>query len=252
MSAGPLYGAGGSQLSGSDEGLDPTVVGLRYSERKGFVTGAFFALVMAFGGAAAAASPKSIDYYQSGNTLWEVTTYRSAAEQQQIMDNAAEAGADMMSAEDQSVELEVYATSLPGGGESSGYKLNMYFGAKFSDYVILDMGIGWGSVDSRFQRDARDAHIHLSYFGLPMRLNVAAGPLLVQLRWDWNWLGDWSEHTRDRVDLPGRFTERSTMSHIELGLTTCIFERLMLQAAVTTPTIDSGDFGYRASVGLRF
>lgn len=252
MSISPFYGAGGSDLSGSDSGLDPTVVGLRYSERKGFITGVFFALLMSFAGGVAAASPKSVDYYQSGNTIWEVTTYRSEAEKQALLDETARAADEMMNSEDQSVELELFSKSAPGGGESSGYKLNMYFGVKLNDYFVIDLGLGWGSIDSRFERDGRGVQTHLSYFGLPARLNIAAGPILLQLRYDWNWLGDWSEHKRNKVDEPNRFTERSTMSYAEFSASTCLFERLILQGALTTSTTNFGDLGYRASVGLRF
>ena len=248
----PFYGAGPSQLGVAAEGLDPRVVGLRYSERKGHVTGVFFALLNSVAGGLAASSPKSVESWRSGNYIITRTTYRSEAEKQAMLQATAEASEAMMSAEDQSFDLELYMTSLPGGGEASGYKLNMFFGAEITDSVMLDVGMGFGSVTSRFERDGRDAAIEMSYWGIPMKLNVAAGPVLLWFQWDWNMLGEWSGHEPDKQALPTSYKKQLTRSHLELGLTTVLFERLMLQASVTTPTIDSGEFGFRASAGLRF
>lgn len=128
----------------------------------------------------------------------------------------------------------------------------MYFGVPIADRVVLDVGLGFGSVDSRMVREGREGHVHLSYFGMPMKLNVAAGPFLFYFQWDWNWLGEWSEHTPDTVDQPTHFYERATRSHLELGVQTVLFERLLLQAGVTTPSFPSAVYGYRASVGFRF
>jgi hypothetical protein len=252
MSISPFLGGGASQLGSTDEGFDPTAIGLRYYERKGFITGVFFALMNTVAGSMAASSPKSVNTYRSGNWIITETVYRSEAEKQEMLAQTAAASEAMMSAEDQSFDLEIYSTSLPGGGEVSGYKLNMSFGIELDEAVMLDVGLGFGSVDARMIRDERQANVHLSYFGMPLRLNVAAGPLLIYAGWDWNWLGEWTGHKADLIDEPSRYKKRSTLSHLELGVQTVIFDRLLVQAGVTTPTIDSGDFGYRASVGLRF
>lgn len=252
MSLSPFIGGGASQLGSTRDGFDPFAVGLRYYERKGYITGVFFALMNSLAGSMAASSPKSVRTYRSGNWVVTETTYRSEAEKQQILADTAAASAAMMSAEDQSFELEIFSTSLPGGGEVSGYKLNMSFGLELDERIIIDIGLGFGSVDSRMIRDDRQARVSLSYFGMPVRINVAGGPFLFYFQWDWNWLGDWTGHGPELVDEPTRFTRRSTWSHLELGVQTVVFDRLMLQAGVTTPTITSGDFGYRASVGLRF
>lgn len=252
MAVSPLIGGGASQLGVTREGMEPSVVGLRYTERKGFVTGLFFALINSLAGGMAANSPKSVTSYQSGNYIITETVYRSEAERQAMLQQTAEASAAMMEAENQAVELEIYSRNLPGGSETSGYKLNMYFGMPFNDYFSVDVGLGWGSVDSRMERDGRQGYVHLSYFGMPLKVNVAAGPLLIYFHWEWNWLGEWTEHTPDTVDEADRFKQRSTRSHLELGLQTVLFERLLLQAGLTTPALPSADFGYRASVGFRF
>lgn len=252
MALSPMIGGGASQLGAPTEGLDPGFVGLRYSERKGFVTGMFFALLNSVAGGMAANSPKSVTTYESGNWIITETVYRSEAERQQMLDDTARASDEMMNAEDQSVDLELYATSLPGGGEVSGYKLNLFFGAKFNKYVVLDVGLGWGSADARFTRDDRQAHVHLSYFGIPFRLNVAAGPALIYGSWELNILGEWSGNPANTIDEDKRYTKTSTRSHLELGVKTVLFDRLLLEAGLTTPTLPSFDFGYRASVGIRF
>jgi hypothetical protein len=252
MSVSPFMGGGASQLGSTDAGYDPTAIGLRYYERKGFITGVFFALMNTVAGSMAAASPKSVNTYRSGNWIITETTYRSEAEKQEMLAQTAAASEAMMSAEDQSFDLEIYSTSLPGGGEVTGYKLNMSFGIEIDEAIMLDVGMGFGSVDARMIRDDRQGKVHLSYFGIPFRLNVAGGPFLFYASWDWNILGEWSGHKDDLVDEATRYTKRSTLSHLELGVQTVIFDRLLVQAGVTTPKIDSGDFGYRASVGLRF
>ena len=252
MSLSPFISGGASQLGSTDDGFDPFAVGVRYYERKGFITGMFFALVNSIAGSMAAASPKSVTSYQSGNWIITETVYRSEAEKQQMLEDTAAASEAMMNAEDQSFDLEIFSTGLPGGGEVSGYKLNMYFGMELAEFMTLDIGMGFGSVDSRMVRDDRQANVHLSYFGMPFRLNVAGGPFLFHVQWDWNWLGEWTDHGPDIEDTATYYKRRSTWSHLELGVSTVIFDRLMLQAGITTPTITSGDFGYRASVGLRF
>jgi hypothetical protein len=252
MSISPFIGGGASQLGDTDAGYDPTAIGLRYYERKGFITGVMFALMNTVAGSMAASSPKSVNTYRSGNWIVTETVYRSEAEKQQMLADTAAASEAMMNAEDQSFELEIYSTSLPGGGEVSGYKLNMSFGIEIAEAVMLDVGMGFGSVDARMIRDDRQGKVHLSYFGMPFRLNVAGGPFLFYFAWDWNWLGDWTGHGPEIVDEATRYKRRSTWSHLELGVQTVLFDRLLVQAGVTTPTIDSADFGYRASVGLRF
>lgn len=248
----PFFGVGPSQLGRASEGLDPRVVGIRYSERKGHITGVFFALLNSVAGGLAASSPKSVETYRSGNYIITRTTYRSEAEKREIMRQTEEANEAMLEAEDQSTDFEVYMTSLPGGGEVSGFKLNMFFGAAFNEYVMLDIGMGFGHAVSRLEREGRQSSMTLSYWGLPVKLNVAAGPVLIWLQWDWNWLGTWSDHTPNEQSSDTAYTRHNTGSHLELGLTTCLFERLMLQASVTTPEIDSLEFGFRASLGMRF
>jgi len=248
----PMFGLGASQLGHAPAGFNPRVVGVRYSERKGSVTGVVFAILNTVATALAASSPKSVETYRSGDWIVRRTTYRSAAEQEEIRARGRAASEAMLEAEDQSFELELYATSLPGGGEVSGYKLNLFFGIPMGDYFMLDVGLGVGSATARMRRDERQSAIDFSYFGMPLRLNAAAGPVLLWFQWDWNWLGSWTGHTPDAVDEPDRFRRHVTRSHLELGVTTALFERLQLQASMTTHAIDSGKFGFRASVGFRF
>ncbi|TNF30169.1 MAG: hypothetical protein EP329_14140 [Deltaproteobacteria bacterium] len=248
----PFFGAGPSQLGRASQGLDPRVVGLRYSERKGHVTGVFFALLNSVAGGLAASSPKSVETWREGNYIVTRTTYRSEAEKQEMLRQTQEANDAMLAAEDQSADFEVYMTRLPGGGEVSGFKLNMFFGAALSDSVMLDIGMGFGSATSRFERDGRQTAMQFSYWGMPLKLNVAAGPMLIWFQWDWNWLGTWTDHSPGERSTATTYQRHNTGSHLELGVTTVVLERLMVQASVTTPEIDSLEFGFRASVGLRF
>lgn len=252
MAISPFYGIGASQLGESSEGLEPRLLGLRYTERKGFVTGFFFAVINTIAGGMAAASPKSVRSYRSGNYIVTETTYRSEAEKQAMLAQTAAASAAMLDAEDQSFDLEIYSTALPGGGEASGHKLNMYFGISIADILTLDVGLGFGYVESRFERDGRQVALTHSYLGMPFRLNLAAGPLLIWFQWDWNWLGEWVGYDPGVEATDSSFKKQLTGSHLELGVTTALFDRVLLQAGLTTPQITSGDFGFRASVGFRF
>jgi hypothetical protein len=248
----PFFGMGASQLGAVGTDYRPTVVGLRYTERKGFVTGLFFALLNSIAGGMAANSPKSVRSYRSGNYIITETTYRSEAERQAMLAQTAATSAAMLEAEDQAFEFEIYSHSLPGGGETSGHKLNMYFGLEIADWLMVDIGLGFGAATSRFERDGVDAVVEFSYLGMPLKANFAAGPMLIYLAWDWNWLGEWTGHGADKKVTDATYRRRSTNSHIELGLQTALFERVLLSASMTTPEIDSGEFGFRASAGIRF
>lgn len=246
--AGGFMESGMGELSGA--GVAPTAVGLRYYERQGVIAGTLMGILTAAAAGVAASSPKSVERRREGNWVITKTTYRSAAEQKAITDAGAASAAAMASATNQSFDLQLYMRSLPGGGEASGYRMDMFFGSPFGDAVMLDVGLGWGSVDSQIQDGDRTVRLKYSYLGMPFRLNVAAGPVLLWGQWDWNWFGHGEPEAP--IDEPTRVFREVSPFPIKLGAATNLFGRIYAEGVVSTPSYDSGEFGVRLNAGLRF
>ena len=62
----------------------------------------------------------------------------------------------------------------------------------------------------------------------------------------------WLSGSKPTIDEAGRYKRSQTRADVELGVTTALFGHVVLQGALTTPTITSGEFGFNASVGFRF
>lgn len=246
--AGGFMETGMGELSGA--GVAPTAVGLRYYERQGVIAGALMGILTAAAAGVAASSPKSVERRREGNWIITKTTYRSAAEQKAITDAGAASAAAMASATNQSFDLQLYSRSLPGGGEASGYRMDMFFGTLLGDSVMLDVGLGWGRVDSRVDAPERVVRLKYSYLGMPFRLNVAAGPVMLWGQWDWNWFGHGEAEAP--IDEPGRIFREVSPFPLKVGAATNLFGRLFAEGVVSTPHYDSGEFGFRVNAGLRF
>ena len=246
--AGVFQEQGAGQLSSG--AVQPKAVGVRYYERSGLISGMLMGIFASAGAGMAAASPKSVERRREGNWVITKTTYRSAAEQKKITDDGAAAAAAIATASNQSFELNLFTRGLPGGGESTGYRLDMFFGDTWGDSVVFDIGFGWGIVESLTRLEGRAARVKYSYIGIPVRLNVAAGPVLIWGQWDWNWFGHTDLDT-PRDDAERLYREVAPFP-IKLGVATNLFGRLFAEGVVTTPAYDSGEFGLRVNAGLRF
>lgn len=229
----------------------PSAVGIRYYERQGIISGLIMGIVTAGAAGVAANQPKSVTTERRGNWVTTTTTYRSEAEKQQILKEGSERAGRIASASNQSFELDLYMTSLPGGGEATGYELNMFFGVPMGDDAMFEFGFGAGEVDSEVTDD-QDRRVRLGYryLGMPFRLNYAVGPAMLWAQWDWNWFG----HSDDdhNVEAEDRVIKELRPMTWELGLMTNVLGRVFVEVNANTPALTSGRFGFRGSAGLRF
>ncbi len=231
--------------------------GFRYYERNGFITGTIFAIMRMLSAAAAASGPKSYESWTEGSYRYTRTTYYSQAEKNAMSRAASNDAARAFTRPGQSFDLEIYSRNL--GGDSSGYKVTMMAGGvKVSGRGqrargMVDFGIGFGSVDSAAHKDGKYLVTHWAYFGVPIRLTYAVGPVNIYGLWEWNWLG----HTRGS-DTTGSSRGANTTEAdvagmpLRIGLNTTLFRRLYVEAAASTPSLTSGVFGFVASAGARF
>lgn len=251
VTGGVFYEGGRGELSGwnDDVPLTPTAMGFRYYERNGLISGTIGAIAVVAAGAMAASSPKSVETRDYGNYRVTTTTYRSQAEQAAIMSSASQSAAGLMGSPNQSFDLQIYSRTL--GGNSSGYRANlMFYGIPWKT-GMFDIGLGFGSVKSAMSEPGKYVISQYSYFGMPMRVNLAVGPVLTYLHWDWNWLSH-----RDRI-APRKIGTATTEVNSpafpwRLGAAMALFGRLYLDAAVTTPHLTSLDYGVTGSMGMRF
>jgi hypothetical protein len=253
VTGGAIYEAGRGELSGWRDGVDPTPIGygFRYFERNGLISGTIGAIAVVLGGAMAASGPKSVETWEDSNYRYTKTTYYSAAEQAAITGAAAQSASDMMGSPNQSFDLQVFSRSL--GGTSAGYKANLMFVGIPFEGGMFDVGMGLGKITSAFRDKGQYFVSRYTYFGMPMRLNFAMGPVVTYLHFDWNWLSH-AEHEAPIVSGAAKNTKEveSDAFPWRLGLQAALFGRLYLDAAATTPSLTSGDFGYSGSLGLRF
>ncbi len=230
-------------------------MGVRYHERNGFITGTTMALIQIFAGAMASSAPKSSETWTEGNYRYTRTTYRSEAERQAIMASASSSAAQMFSSPNQSFDLELYSRNV--GGDVSGYRATMMVGGfGVGTDSMVDLGFGFGSTTAAVAEDGRYLITHWSYFGIPVRLSVPMGPLLLWAQFDWNWFGHTREARDDRdkaVFAPGSTTELKTAGFpVRLGVSAALLQRVYVEAVALTPSLTSLEFGFTAAAGARF
>lgn len=170
---GGFFESGDTELSDYGGGLAPEAFGLRYYERQGIITGTIMGILTAASAGVQANTAKSVTTERRGN--WEVTTtvHRSEAEKAQIREEGAARASRLASASNQSFELDLFMTTL--GGDASGYRMNGFYGIPMGESWVFDFGFGGGEVDSAFEHEGKVVRLGYSYFGMPFRLNVAAG-----------------------------------------------------------------------------
>jgi len=231
----------------------PTAMGYRYYERNGFITGTIVAIMRIMSAAMVSAGPKSYRTWDEGNYRYTETTYYSPAEKRAMQDAASNDAARAFARQGQSFDLEVFSRDL--GGDSSGYKLQMMLGgAKLNDGAgMLDFGFGFGDVKSAVADGTQYLITQWNYLGMPIRYSYAVGPAIVYGLFEWNWYG----HSRD-ADLKkhdgssGTVVLHTAGFPLRLGVATALFGRLYVDAAINTPSLTSGKFGYALSAGARF
>ncbi len=256
MTASVFVAGGAGEMSGWRSGnpATPFGMGFRYHERNGFITGTVMALFQIMAGAVASSGPKSVNTWTEGNYRYTQTTYYSQAEKQRIMDNASNSASNMMSSPNQSFDLEIYSRNL--GGDISGYRATMMLmGFDGPGTSMIDWGFGFGSATAAVAQDGHYLITDWTYFGIPIRLNVPVGPLLLFAQFDWNW---WGHSRGDKIEGKQTFAPGTTqMIHtagfpLRVGASTAVLGRLYLEAVALTPSLTSGAFGFTAGAGARF
>lgn len=129
---------------------------------------------------------------------------------------------------------------------------------------MVDIGFGWGHVNSAVGENGRYLITKYQYVGMPFRLNYSVGPAVVFAHFDWNWLGHMEDRKYndkqpgkrgDGAKVPDDFTTteiNTTGFPWRFGVQAALLGRLYLEGAAITPSLLSGKLGYSMSLGARF
>lgn len=220
------------------------------------ISGYLIGLITAASGAAANSMPARTETTRSGNWVTTKTYYKSSAQKARDNQRVADRSSRLASASNQSFQFEVYMRSLPGAqGETSGYRLNMFFAKSIADKYMLDFGFGFGRADTMWQVDGVEYRSEWLYAGIPLRFNVPFKLGLLWLQWDWNWLGHGEPYYKGDYDKdpdPTRLFREATPFPLRAAFTMALFERIHAEIQVITPSLMSFEFAYRGTVGVKF
>lgn len=238
----------------SNYGIAPRGAGIRYSERNGMITGTIGAFILMFTRVAGSVGTvKNERTWKEGDYRYTETTYYSEAEKDERRARASQAGGEQAAAvigsPTQGFDLMIYSRNL--GGDVTGYHATlMAFSLFETANSRLDLGLMFGSVSTATSRDGLHLLTHASTAGIPVRYNLALGPVLTYAEFDWNWYG----HGKPKADVLVRDTLAQDVRNMpwHVGASAAVFHRLYLEAAVTTPRLFSGDVGFSSSLGARF
>ena len=256
VSAGYFYETGPSDLRpyGRDEFQgNPLSTGIRYYERQGIISGYLIGIVTALAGAYSNTLPVRTETTRHGNWIETKTYYKSAAQRARDNQRTADRSARIAGATNQSFQFETYMRSLPGPqGNSSGYRLNMFFGKTFSNKYMLDFGFGFGRVDSLWKENGIEYRSEWLYAGMPFRFNIPFSVALLYVQWDWNWLGHGDPYYeyKDKPQDPTRIFAESTPFPLRAGVTLALLKRIHAEIQVITPSALSFEFAYRINLGV--
>ncbi|GEM_PF-1743926 len=256
VNVGYFYETGPSDLrpAGADvmKG-NPVSTGLTYYERQGLISGYLIAIAAAAAGSYGNSLPKKTTYTRKGSWVVERKYYLSPEARAKADKDVADRSARIGSASNQSFEFMVYMRSLPGTtGETSGYRLNMFFGIPIKNEYMLDLGFGWGKADAWWKVDGVDYRAEWIYVGMPFRFNIPLPIALAWIQWDWNWWGHGEPDYEYRDADKTRFFRQATPFPVRIGLTTAILDRIHAEFQVVTPSLMSFEFAYRITVGAKF
>lgn len=227
-----FYEGGATDFSAVAAGgtLKASGMGVRYYERNGLITGTIVAVAQVLAKSAQAAGPKSIERWEDSTYRYEKRTYYSEEEKAVIRDRGARAAGEAFGSKTQCFDLRLYSRNL--GGAASGFHATLFpFSVLDSENSRLDLGIMFGRIDAVVSDGGSPFAIRANAFGIPLRYNYAIGHALVHAQFDINFLGNMPLH---------------------VGASAALFNRLFVDAAVTTPKVTSGQFGLSTSVGARF
>lgn len=243
-------GYGEASVWRGDQLATPRLNGFTYWERQGVISGMLMGLVATVAGAAESTMPKSVEHQDIGNIRYTTITHRSAAERRQITEEAAARGGRIASASNQSFELTVYSRNLPGGGDGTGYKLNLFFGIPMGDSMLFELGFGMGRIDAFFTDPTTNELMEIEslYVGIPLRLAWGGRWFALYGQFDWNIAG----HLDAEADEGAATTHLARPFPLRVGAQSNLFGRLFVDVSAVTPSPTSLEFGWRVASGLRF
>lgn len=245
-------GFGEASVWQGDRHITPNLVGVTYWERQGIISGMLMAIVATVAGAAESVMPKNIEHEDIGNIRYTTITYHSDEERRRIVDEAAERGGRIAAASNQSFELTAYMRNLPGAGDASGFRMNLFFGIPMGSSALFELGLGGGVVDAIVGEfdSALPARVHSFYAGVPLRFSYGFRWLALYSQWEWNIAGHFK--TKGDFDSDVLVVREVRNSPLRLGAQTNLFGRLFVDASAVTPDVRSLQFGWRLAAGMRF
>jgi len=170
-------------------------------------------------------------------------------------EEVADRSSRIAGATNQSFEFTVYMRSLPyAQGETSGYRMNLFFGIPIGQQFMIDWGFGWGNADALWLVDGVEYRSEWWYFGVPIRVNIPLSVGLLWVQWDWNWLGhgdpyyEYKDGDKDET----RVFRESTPFPLRAGFNVGILDAIQAEIQVLTPSVTSMEFATRATLGVKF
>ena len=254
---GVIVGRGATEYGVPRADVAPAIEGLVLRDRNGTTARMVIGLVIAVASAMAQSGPKSVEShsYISGDYLVTETktTYYSEAEKAEMRAAASDSMDGLFAAPYSDMELHLFSRDRFGRGDASGYHLNFFVGS--GKPVAFETGFGFGKVSSQVMVDGMATNVDWKYFGMPLRVSAAAGPLRVALTYEWNWL-KYGVEDPERVihaDANGDPTITAVSHPWHLDLSTVVLGRLALSGGLTAQQIKKpGELGVTMQAGLLF
>lgn len=254
---GVIVGRGATEYGVPKADLAPQIDGLVLRDRNGTTSRMVIGLIIAVASAMAQSGPKSVEShsYISGDYLVTETktTHYSEAEKAEMRDAANKSIDGLFAAPYSDMELHVFSRDRFGRGDASGYHLNFFVGS--GKPIAFETGFGFGKVSSQVEVDGMSTRVDWKYFGMPLRVSGAAGPVRLALTYEWNWL-KYGVEGSERVVHPDENGDPAitAVSHPwHLDVSTVVLGRLALSGGLTAQQIKKpGELGVTLQAGLLF
>lgn len=251
---GYLMERGANEVSTAEKGYStPQLNAVTYWERQGFTSGIITGAILAAAISARAYFVKDIEYEKRGDSWYKISTYYSDQERREIGEAGGELGANIAtSGHSSAFELTVYSRSLLGDGDGSGYKLNFLFGSGIGKNFLLEYGFGFGAIRALGEtlETGERVEFRSRYLGVPLRFSWAAPWFVLYSQWDLNVLSLF-DASEDELESTAEIIDASR-APFRLGAQANLFGRVFLDICGLTPSLISGDFGWRLVAGVRF
>lgn len=275
---GPGYSIMGSYRGGAHaysprDGYDafqPQTYGYRIQERNGFVSGFLMALFTRTVGIFAVSAIASNAYEDvlveeqknpDGTPRWVYhpahPVWLGVADSTNVAN--MESVGELVGWRLQNFELDIFSQDWlgQGRGETSGWRANFLLVMPLGRRLALEGGYGWGRALSFDPGNGRVVNSQFS--GVPLRLLMPVGPLLLQAGWDLNFRRAYEyiwrigEPLDTSLEHSGRKWEQENVRPWPLYLGAhLLLWRLHAEVSLEVPRVLRREVGYKASVGVRF